>query len=334
LPAPPVWIAALAVLGAGWMLAPAGWPMRWAGAVWLLPLFVWPAERPQPGELWVSALDVGQGSALVVETRGRVLVYDSGPRYSPQADAGSRIVLPYLRTRGIERIDVLVLSHLDSDHSGGAASILKALEIGHVWTSIEPGHPILANARSVKRCREGASSGFGTVQIRILHPTAAEYALPARNTNARSCVVELRLGTHRVLLTGDLPDTQEAGLVTRTPDLRATLLSAPHHGSRHSSSEPFVRATAPTWIVVQAGYRNRFGHPDAAVLARYRAAGSSVVRTDFAGAAQFRLHENGTVVLRRQRVDAGRYWNNQPAPDRARSLAGDGEDIEPTSPRN
>lgn len=316
------------------MFAPPGWPMRWAGAVWLLPLFLWPAERPQQGELWVSALDVGQGTALVVETREHVLVYDSGPRYSAQADAGSRIVLPYLRARGIERIDVLVLSHLDTDHSGGATSILKAVEVNDVWTSIEPGHPILANARAVRRCLDGASSAFGPVQVRLLHPTAAEYALPARNTNARSCVVELRLGAQRVLLMGDLPDAQEAGLVARTPDLRATLISAPHHGSRHSSSEPFVRATAPTWIVVQAGYRNRFGHPDAAVIARYRAAGSSVVRTDFAGAAQWRLHENGTVVLHRQRVDAARYWNNQPAPERTPSMAGDGDDVEPTSPRD
>lgn len=324
LPAPPAWVAVLAVLGAGWLIAPPGWPMRWAGAIWLLPLFLWPAERPRPGELWVTALDVGQGAALVVEMRGFVLVYDTGPRYSPQADAGSRIVLPYLRSRGIERIDVLVLSHLDSDHSGGAPSILGTLDVGEVWTSIEPDEPLLANVRRVQRCRAGAATTLGDVQVRVLHPTAAEYALAARKTNARSCVVDLRAGAQRVLLTGDLPEAQEKELLARTPDLRATFATAPHHGSRSSSSEPFVRAIAPTWIVVQAGYRNRFGHPDASVIARYKAVGSTLVRTDFAGAAQWRLHADGSALLRRQRIDVARYWHNRPG--RPADAADEGDD--------
>jgi competence protein ComEC len=313
LASPAPWIAALAMLGAAWLLAPPGWPMRWAGAVWLMPLFLWPAERPRAGDLWVTALDVGQGSALVVEAPGYVLLYDSGPRYSPQADAGSRVVLPYLRTRGIARIDVLVLSHLDSDHSGGAGSLFKALEIGEIWTSIDPRHPVLANTGQVKRCQARRSVALGELQLRILHPTAAEYALPERNTNARSCVIEVRLGRRRVLLTGDLPAAQELDLVTRTADLRATLLTMPHHGSRHSSSDPFVRAVAPTWVVAQAGYRNRFGHPDPLVVARYLAVGARPVRTDFAGATQWRFAADGSESVRQERIDGARYWHNQPA---------------------
>jgi competence protein ComEC len=342
LPAPATWIAALAMLGAGWLLAPPGWPMRWAGAIWLAPLFLWPAERPSAGELWVTALDVGQGAALVVEAPGSTLLYDSGPRYSPQADAGSRIVLPYLRTRGIERVDVLVLSHLDSDHTGGAAALFKVLEIGEVWTSIEPSHALLANARSVRRCRAGLAVMAGALELRLLHPTSAEYALPERSTNARSCVLEVRLGRTRVFLTGDLPLAQELDLVSRSLDMHATLVTMPHHGSRHSSSDPFVRAVAPTWVVAQAGYRNRFGHPDPAVVARYRAAGAQIVRTDFAGATQWRFAGDGGVRVRQQRIDAARYWHNQPAlgpreetrPDRDDTSQREATGFEMVSPRD
>ena len=321
LPAPPCWAAALAIVGAAWLLAPPGWPMRWAGTVWLVPLLLWPAERPRAGELWVTALDVGQGSALIIEAAGLVLVYDSGPRYSPQADAGSRVVLPYLRTRGIEKVDILVLSHLDSDHSGGAGALLKALEVGEVWTSIPAGHPILAGAHSVRACYAGTRVAAGAVELLILHPTAADYALPERNTNARSCVVEVRLGATRLLLTGDIPARQELELLSRTSDLHATLLTAPHHGSRNSSSDPFVRATAPTWVVAQAGYRNRFGHPDPGVVARYRAVGAQLVRTDFAGATQWRFSRDGDTLVHMQRVDGARYWHNQPESRGARSAA-------------
>jgi len=339
LPAPPAWVAIVAVLGAAWLLSPPGWPMRWAGAVWLVPLFVWPTERPAAGELWVTALDVGQGSALVIETRGEVLIYDSGPRYSPQADAGSRIVLPYLRTRGIERVDILVLSHLDSDHSGGAASLLGVLDVGAVWTSIEPWHPLLANAGSVQRCRAGTITRSGSLELRVLHPTDAEYALPDRNTNARSCVIEIRAGASRLLLTGDLPAAQELDLVARTSDLRTTLLTAPHHGSRSSSSDPFVRATAPTWVAVQAGYRNRFGHPDPVVVARYRAVGAELIRTDFAGATQWRFARDGSQFMRRQRIDGARYWHNQPGPgtppmEPDNASQREGGDFEVSSPRD
>jgi competence protein ComEC len=311
-PAPPAWAALLAVLGAAWLLAPPTWPLRWAGAVWLVPLFLWPAQRPKPGELWVTALDVGQGSAVIVETTNNVLVFDAGPRYSPQADAGSRIVVPYLRWRGIGRIDVLVLSHLDSDHSGGAVSILKALDVESVWTSIEPTAPLLAQAGQLRRCSAGDQASLGQAALRVLHPTEFEYTLAARNTNARSCVVEVRLGSTRVLLTGDLPAAQERALLARFADIRADLVSAPHHGSRNSSSDPFVSATAPRWVAVQAGYRNRFGHPDASVVARYRSVGAQIVRTDFAGATQWRFGAGRSETVHRQRLDMPRYWHNQP----------------------
>jgi competence protein ComEC len=161
----------------------------------------------------------------------------------------------------------------------------------------------------------------GAVELLVLHPTAADYALPERNTNARSCVVEVRLGATRVLLTGDIPARQELELLSRTSDLRAMLLTAPHHGSRNSSSDPFVHATAPTWVVAQAGYRNRFGHPNPAVVARYLAGGARLVRTDFAGATQWRFGRDGATHVRMQRIDGARYWHNQPGSGGAKSGA-------------
>jgi competence protein ComEC len=155
LPAPPWWSLALALAGVAWLLAPPGWPLRWAGVAWLLPMLVWPAARPGDGELWVTALDVGQGTAVLVESAGHTLLYDTGPRFSGRADAGARIVLPYLRWRGIETIDLLVVSHLDADHSGGASSILRGARVDAVMSSIDPAHPAL-RVRPAQRPRRHA----------------------------------------------------------------------------------------------------------------------------------------------------------------------------------
>jgi competence protein ComEC len=125
-------------------------------------------------------------------------------------------------------------------------------------------------------------------------------------------VLEVIFGAHRLLLTGDLPATEEAGLVARHRSLQASLVSAPHHGSRHSSSEAFVTAVRPRWVLVQAGYRNRFGHPDAGVVARYRAGGAEVVRTDHSGALQWRFPRAGDPTLVAARRAEARYWHNRP----------------------
>jgi competence protein ComEC len=312
--APPPWALMLAVAGVLWLLAPPGWPLRWVGATWLLPLFVWPAPRPADGALWVTALDVGQGMAVLVEARDAVLLYDTGPRYTSAADAGERVILPYLRWRGIGRIDALVVSHLDGDHSGGAASILRALPVARVLTSIDPAHPTLAGAARIERCEAGQRIELGALEARVLHPLAADYERPGATTNALSCVLAVGMDSARVLLTGDIPAREEARLVARVDALAAPLASAPHHGSRHSSSAAFVQAARPRWVIVQAGYRNRFGHPDPGVVERYRQAGAQVARTDHAGAIQWRWRPDGAVEVEGWRLQHARYWHNRPAP--------------------
>lgn len=320
LPAPPPWALAFALAGVLWLLMPRGWPLRWLGAVWLLPLFVWPPQRPAADELWVTAIDVGQGAAVLLETRDAVVLYDTGPRYTREADAGGRVILPYLRWRGIDRLDLLVVSHLDSDHSGGAASLLRAFPGTPVMTSIESAHPMLRDAGPITRCAVPQRQTLGALALTVLHPVEANYA-ERRSTNAMSCVLQVRFGEATVLLTGDIPSAQEAQLLARggleagtTP---VTLLAAPHHGSRHSSSAALVDATQPRAVLFQAGYRNRFGHPDGEVLMRYAAAGAAIARNDHGGALQWRLGADGadgadvTPVAARQALR--RYWHNQPA---------------------
>jgi competence protein ComEC len=312
LPAPPWWTLPLALAGVAWLLAPPGWPVRWVGALWLLPMLLWPAQRPAPNEVWVTALDVGQGAAVLVESGDQVILYDTGPRYSAQSDAGGRIIAPYLRWRGISAIDLMIVSHLDSDHSGGAASLLRSLPVRRVITSMDPAHPALAGA-PVERCVAGQALRLSPLQIDVLHPLPADYA-QKKGTNAMSCVVAIEAAGRRLLLTGDLPAREEAELVARSgPALRASLAMAPHHGSRSSSSEALVRAMGADTVFVQAGYRNRFGHPDAAVLARYQAAGGRVQRTDAGGALQWRLRIDGRDAFAAWRQQGRRYWHNQPA---------------------
>jgi competence protein ComEC len=309
--APPWWTLCLALPAVFWLLAPPGWPMRWIAVVWFVPMFVWPPSRPAPGELWVTAIDIGQGMSMLVETQDHVLLYDTGPRYSAEADAGARVIAPYLRWRGVDHLDLLVVSHLDSDHSGGTASLLKSLPIDRVWTSIRADHPMLTEVKSLQRCMDGQTLILGSMELRVLRPLANDFDRPAMSTNAMSCVLEVRLGPQRVLLTGDLPAREEAELIGRYQSRGASLVTAPHHGSRSSSSMPFVEATRPMWVVYQTGYRNRFGHPADEVVARYAAVGTRSVRTDHAGATQWRLRDDGSIAVESMRTRS-RYWHNRP----------------------
>ncbi len=318
--APPWWALILALLAVFWLLAPRGWPLRWAAIAWLIPIFAWPPARPAAGEVWVTAIDIGQGMAILVESGEHALLYDSGPRYSAEADAGARVVAPYLRWRGVERLDLLVVSHLDSDHAGGTASLLRSHPIDRIWTSVAPGHPMFRPMRP-QRCSDGQRLGLGAMDVRVLHPLDADYDAGRMTTNAMSCVIDIRAGPHRILLTGDLPAAQEAQLAARHAMGEASLLVAPHHGSRSSSSPSFVAATRPMWVVYQVGYRNRFGHPAEEVTARYAEAGTRAVRTDHAGATQLRLRADGSIEVDSTRAQHPRYWSNRPG----RSAAGEGD---------
>lgn len=307
--APPWPLLVLAVVGAVWCLAPRGWPARPLGLLWLAALFVWPAPRPAPGEVWVSGLDIGQGAAVLIETATTAWLYDTGPRHTRETDAGERIVLPWLRARGIARLDGLVVSHLDGDHSGGAASILRGLPVGRVLSSVPGDSAALAGAGTVERCEAGQRWSQGDLDFEVMHPRATDYAA-GLGTNALSCVLAIRAGNWRLLLTGDLPAREEGALAARAA-LAADWVLMPHHGSRHSSSPALIEASRPRWVLAQAGYRNRYGHPAPEVEARWRAAGAQVVRSDSAGLAQWRLGPEGRSALELTRRERARYWHHQ-----------------------
>lgn len=300
--APPGWAVGFAIVGSAWMLMPRGWPARWVGAVAWLPLLFAPLPRPEPGTAWVEVLDVGQGLAVLVRTERHALLYDAGPAWDG-GDAGERSVLPHLRAEGVRRLDALVLSHDDSDHTGGARAVRGAIPIDRTWL----GQPVPGVAGTP--CRAGLGWAWDGVRFELLHPQRA-YQGPRRD-NDRSCVLRVSTGPDgaAALLTGDIERIAELELVDRQSGrLAAALLVAPHHGSRTSSTAAFLDRVAPGHVAIAAGYRNRFGHPHGEVLARYHALRARIARTDRDGALRYVL-DGESVGLVTARETRRRYWD-------------------------
>jgi competence protein ComEC len=299
---PPLWTVLCALVGVVWLLAPRGVPWRVAGLALVVPAFAIGAAAPPVGAAWITALDVGQGLAVVVRTASRTLLYDTGPAFGAEADSGGRIVVPALRAAGVSRVDAMVLSHEDIDHIGGALTILETFEVDALHSSLPSTHPLNALATS-HRCAAGQAWMWDGVRFEFLHPAAGL----SYKRNDGSCVLRIATAGGAMLLTGDIERVAEAALVSAQPQaVRADILMVPHHGSRTSSTEPFIAAVAPRWAIVTAGYRNRFGHPNAEVLARYGRAGVRVARTDMEGAVSVRL--DGQVSIATERARRGRYW--------------------------
>jgi competence protein ComEC len=308
--APPMWTVAVAMLSVGWLLLPRGFPARWVGAAGLLPLFLVEPAIPAEGALRLTVLDVGQGLAVVAQTRNHALLYDAGPAYGPQVDSGNRIIVPFLRASGVRALTGMVISHGDSDHSGGASSVLQALPPDWVLSSVTPDHPAIAQAASVTRCEAGAQWHWDSVEFEILHPARDNYAREKFRGNDRGCVLRISTAGASVLLTADVEQKSEREMLVAVPEkLRAQVLMVPHHGSRTSSSPEFVAQVNPDIAVVAAGYRNRFGHPKDDVLERYRALGSRIYRTDFDGALLLEVARDGAISVQRYRALYRRYWH-------------------------
>jgi len=306
--APAPWAVLLALAGTLWLLLPVGFPSRWLGLALMLPVFALPPPAPAPGEAWVTTLDVGQGLAVVVRTSNHALLYDAGPMLGPEADAGERIVLPYLRAAGVSRLDTMLVTHNDMDHAGGAVSVLEGMAVGMFLSSLPEGHPALSLAREPRPCIAGDAWEWDGVRFAILHPAPADVA-GARRTNNLSCVLRLTARGQSMLLTGDIERPAEAAVLARG-DLQSQVLLVPHHGSRTSSSPAFLDAVRPRLAVVAAGYRSRFGHPNREVLARYESAGVAVRRTDLEGAVTVRLGGEG-VAAATERAARARYWHTR-----------------------
>jgi len=234
-----------------------------------------------------------------VRTSDHTLIYDPGPLYSAESDAGQRVVVPYLRSLGIDRVDVLMVTHRDSDHAGGTASVQSALDVRQVQSSL--------TEAGGERCRAGQAWTWDTVRFSVLHPAAGDYG-SERKSNNLSCVLQVDAGGRRMLLTSDIEARDEAALLARdASDLKADVLLVPHHGSRTSSTAAFIEAVGAREVVIPVGYRNRFGHPKADVVERYEATGVGVWRTDRDGAVTIRLARAG-VDIEAWRQVRQRYW--------------------------
>ena len=308
--APVVWTVPFALLGVGMLVLPRGFPSRWLGLVLLLPMLLVRPPKPAPGELWLTVLDVGQGLSAVIRTRNHTVLFDAGPDYTGGNDAGRRIVVPHLRGEGIRQLDMLIVSHDDNDHSGGADSVVAAQAPGSILTSIDNAgqRPGWGNSMI---CRAGQQWAFDGVRFEILHPVPQNHGTENTGDNDRSCVLLIDSAHGTVLLPADIEQRSERQLLARQRSrLRADVLVAPHHGSRTSSSQQFLEAVAPKFVLFPVGYRNRYGHPHPLIEARYRESGAELLRTDELGAIRLHFTSNG-IEVSAWREQAARYWHQK-----------------------
>ncbi|PCL53460.1 ComEC/Rec2 family competence protein, partial [Bordetella pertussis] len=272
----------------------------------------------------LTALDVGQGGAVVLETARHVLLFDTGPRHGDASDAGERVIAPFLWARGYRHIDTLVVSHADLDHTGGLRSVLAALPVGQAYASFDLAAWLARQARvrpdgwraaprmppATRGCEAGVQWRVDGVRLRFVYPPSLAAPLPWRSSNARSCVLLVEGVGHRALLTGDVGLVQEAAFAAALPPV--DLVMAPHHGSAMSSGSLLTAATRPAHAIAQAGYLNRFGHPAASAINRWRRAGAAVWRTDLDGAVRADSTPRGLFASGQRQV-ARRYWRDSRA---------------------
>lgn len=301
LPTPSIGAVLLASTGCLLLFMPRGLPGRWLGVMLLLPVLFIANDRPAHGQLKLTLLDVGQGLSTVVQTTKHTLVYDVGARYSTGFDMGESVVLPFLRSEGIKRIDMLMISHGDNDHIGGAQSLLQQAIVDKILTSV-PNDITNAEARM---CQQGQTWVWDGVVFTVLSPSKQRY----RSENNNSCVLKIESRAGVILLTGDIEQAAESYLVsTFSSELKADIMIAPHHGSNTSSSLAFLQTIQPKMILIPAGYRNRFGFPDRRVLDRYRKLGINWLNVAETGALTAAGNEESWKIDS-YRNSHGKYWN-------------------------
>ena len=302
----PLWAGAVGLVGGALLAMPLPRALRSLGVPLLLPVLLWQAPRPGAGEFDLLAADIGQGNAVLVRTAHHALLFDAGPRYSVDSDAGHRVLVPLLRAQGTT-LDVLLLSHRDSDHAGGAAAVLAMQPQAQLISSIDASHPLQA-VRPATRCEAGQRWQWDGVDFEILHPQASDYERRLK-PNHLSCTLRISNGAQAVLLAGDIEQAQEAQLVAQSARLRADVLLVPHHGSKTSSSPAFLDAVQPKLALVQSGYRNRFGHPAPSVLVRYAERDIKVLDSPRCGALHWQSAQPAAVQCERQA--SLRYWHHR-----------------------
>ena len=297
----PLWVL-LCLFAIALVLLPAALGFRWLGVGLICSALSVGPTRPAAGVVHLEVFDVGQGLAVHIRTRRADVLFDTGPgSWRGKSDLATRVVLPGLRHAGVTELDALILSHLDYDHRGGLGSVLRAYPGSTVLTP-EGAGPINADRRAP--CVSGQTWQSDGVSFRWL---SAAQAVSSRND--RSCVLLIDSPYGRVLLPGDIEQAGESALVRQFGGaLRADVLLVPHHGSRTSSSAPFLRQVAPQAAIISAGAGNRYGFPHAEVTRRYVSMGVHLLNTAVDGAVAIEVGPGG-IVLESERHRRGGFWN-------------------------
>ncbi len=274
-------------------------------ALFVASIFVKPVKKLADDEVQITLLDVGQGLAMVIETPNSVTVYDTGPRFGTGFTAAQAVLVPFLRQRGIRRIDTLVISHADNDHIGGLEAVRNNFEIKRTISSR------LDKVSSASRCVAGDFWRHEQTSFTVLSPQAKT----PKGSNNHSCVIMLEhLGT-KILLSGDIEKQVERFLVKNSqPFLKADILLVPHQGSKTSSTASFLDAVSPKLAILAAGYKNHYGHPHADVMQRYHQRSIDVLSTIDSGSVLLKINSRGwrKVLYREQER---RFWHHQKLPN-------------------
>ena len=290
------------LLSVAWVALPRGFPGRGVALLALLHLCLFRPERPAAGCVEADVLDVGQGQAIVLRTRTKTLVYDTGPRFRAGGDTGQLVVLPFLRSIGVGQIDRLIISHGDIDHAGGVTTILESMPVG----SLQSGEPNRISAAGVDRCYAGDEWFWDGVSFTMLAPVVES----SDEGNNASCVLLVAAGETRLLLTGDIERPVEQALLDRRVLPPVGVVTIPHHGSRTSSSAALVGRLSPVLAVASTGYENRWGFPKPDIVRRWKSAGARVLSTADSGAVSVRLCKDSSTGLPTEwRQERRRFWN-------------------------
>ena len=308
--APPMWAMGTAVFGILWLLLPRGFPQRWLGLILLLPLFFVSSPRPMQGAMQVAVLDIGQGLSVIVKTANHTFLYDAGPKYNEQSDAGGRIVVPYLRGEGIKKLDGFMVSHNDIDHSGGAPSVLAQIPVGWFASSFTESDSFILPPSALK-CFAGQHWQWDGVSFEVLYPSWQSYDDESLSDNNRSCVVKVTSQFGSILLTGDIEEMAETRLLEANIDkVHSDVLVAPHHGSKTSSTIALVQAVGAKHIIFTVGYLNRFKHPKPMIEKRYEESGAWLYRSDYNGALLIDFTPKTNLQIQAWRQAQPRYWHD------------------------
>jgi len=301
-----IWAYIIAMVGVVLMLLPKGLIPKPSAFLLFVPLFFPLKNDPLPeGDFTVMLLDVGQGLAVSIHTASHTMIFDTGAKYSDKSDVASTVIIPYLHGLQTDNLDLLVISHGDNDHAGGAKTLLTTMNVNRTLTSV----PELFEDFGAKSCVEGMSWQWDGVDFEFLNPSKFNLF----EGNDASCVLKVSSFNGSILLTGDIEKNAERSLLQYLPEkLKADVLIAPHHGSKTSSTERFIDAVAPDYVLFPVGYRNRFNFPKSAVVERYKKRGIKQFDTAIDGALSVKFATNKPIKIEGFRQNNAKFWNWKP----------------------